>query len=466
MKRLIYAFIIHIIITFLCRTAMATNGYQLIGVGQAQKSMGGAVTAAPMDTMTAISNPAGMARVGERADFSMDAFMPVRYVDFSANGGEYTKGGTGLYGIPSVGWVAKAFGRDNVYFGGGMFATSGLGVDYAQITMMPAAPPNIPNDVTFNGYSGIQFWKMAPTVAWNVSGMPVSAGISLNVDYMSVTIRQKFQNVPFWTTPGGPSGTPVPSDITQMDVNFDLGRPTNQIGYGASAGILYDLDKLITIGASYTSKQFFGDSTYRIGKDDIKNFNGATGDQGVYRMDLDFPQQAAIGIAVRPNDKFLVDFDVKWINWSDTHDKVTFKGPSNSFDTDSTAGGDSSSTKLNFGWDDQYIYALGIQYKASPKLNIRAGYNYGKSPLNKRDVFNNLIFPAVVERHTTIGFDYQLGEHWGIGLTYMKAANKTLTGKRDVPPGFDYMTPFEANSDIKISLEETSLGMLLSYRFN
>lgn len=460
MKRLISVFFFLITITFFCQNAMATNGYQLIGIGQAQKSMGGAVTAAPMDTMTAISNPAGMARIGERADFSMDAFMPVRSVDFTANGGEETKGGSGLYGIPSVGWVAKAFGRENVYFGGGMFATSGLGVDYSEITMMPGTPSGLPEDVKFNGYSGIQFWKMAPTVAWNVSNMPMSIGVSLNMDYTSVTMRQTIKNVPFWDTPPGPSS------ITQRDVNFDLGRPTNQIGYGASAGILYDLNELLTFGASYTSKQFFGDCEYRVGEDDIKNFNGATGDPGVYRMDLDYPQQAAIGIAVRPNERFLVDFDVKWINWSDTHDQVDFTGPANSFDSNGDGTGDASATKLNFGWDDQYIYALGIQYKATPRLNLRAGYNYAKAPLNKRDVFNNLIFPALVERHTTLGFDYQLGEHWGIGFTYMKAANKTLTGKGDVPAGFDYMTPFGADSDIKISLEETSLGMLLSYRFN
>ncbi|MFW5909896.1 MAG: aromatic hydrocarbon degradation protein, partial [Thiohalospira sp.] len=49
-------------------TASATNGYQLIGAGAYQKGMGGAVTAAPQSAMTAISNPAGMAAIGKRAD--------------------------------------------------------------------------------------------------------------------------------------------------------------------------------------------------------------------------------------------------------------------------------------------------------------------------------------------------------------------------------------------------------------
>jgi len=45
-------------------TAYATNGYQLIGIGAYQKSLGGGVTAKPGSAMSAISNPAGMARVG------------------------------------------------------------------------------------------------------------------------------------------------------------------------------------------------------------------------------------------------------------------------------------------------------------------------------------------------------------------------------------------------------------------
>ena len=38
--------------------AVATNGYQLIGVCSYQKSLGGAVTASPGSAMTAITNPA------------------------------------------------------------------------------------------------------------------------------------------------------------------------------------------------------------------------------------------------------------------------------------------------------------------------------------------------------------------------------------------------------------------------
>jgi long-chain fatty acid transport protein len=129
MKKLQFLLLVSVVIACLTGTAMATNGYQLIGVGQIQKSMGGAVTAAPMDAMTAITNPAGMARIGNRADFSIEAFMPKRSVDLTGPtlGGGEEAGGSELYGIPSIGLTAPAFNRDDVYFGGGMYGTSGLG---------------------------------------------------------------------------------------------------------------------------------------------------------------------------------------------------------------------------------------------------------------------------------------------------------------------------------------------------
>jgi len=465
MRKLFLVFL-SVFLTF-CLTgiAFATNGYQLIGVGQIQKSMGGAVTAAPVDPMTAISNPAGMARIGKRADFSIEAFMPTRSVDFSATGGGSTEGGSEMYGIPSLGWVAPAFGRDDVFFGGGMYATSGLGVDYGQVLFMPGsaldmmagAPPGTFSDITFDGFSAIQFWKMAPTIAWNVND-DLSLGFSLNLDYQSVTIREKIRNVPFWNDPANPA-----AGITQQDVNFDLGRPTNQLGFGATIGVLYNIGDVVTVGFNYASKQFFSDSEYRVGEGDILNFNGATGRAGTYKMDLDYPQQAALGIAVRPLKPLTVSFDVKWINWHDTHDKVKLEGPTN--DAFMTPNGPQKSTDLEFGWEDQWVYAVGIQYAVNDDLTVRTGYNYSKAPLDEADVFNNLVFPAIVEHHFALGFDYMLGDHWGLGLTYMKAFKETAKGKNDVPEGFQQATPFQADSGSKISLEEDSIGMQLVYLF-
>ncbi|MHB1767318.1 MAG: hypothetical protein ACYCUV_05630, partial [Phycisphaerae bacterium] len=111
-----------------CNQAMATNGYQLIGIGQYQMGMAGAVVAAPGDPMTAITNPAGLAWLQPQAAFSMEGFFPDREANFGAG----TIGShSNLYGVPALGWLAPAFGP-HLYFGGGFYGTSGMGVNYQQ----------------------------------------------------------------------------------------------------------------------------------------------------------------------------------------------------------------------------------------------------------------------------------------------------------------------------------------------
>jgi len=456
-------------------TAMATNGYQLIGIGQLQKSMGGAVTAAPRDSMTAITNPAGMSRIGSRADFSLEAFMPTRSVDFTGLGGQKTEGGTDMYGIPAIGWTAPT-SRDDLYFGGGMYGTSGLGVDYGELSMAQGAgldfmygASGIYNDINFDGYSAIQFWKMAPTLALNVNDQ-LSLGFSLNMDYQSVAMRQAFSNIPFWTPTawgvimGGGSGDPTdPTHVALQNINFDLGRPTSQFGFGFTMGALYDINDMITVGAMYSSKQNFSDAEFRVGSGDIATYGGAVGLPGIYKMDLDYPAQYAIGVAVKPIEGLLIALDYKNINWSGTHEEVDFKGPAGAFDTDGDGVGDTDSIKLGFGWDDQTVIALGIVYAVNENLDISAGYNKADAPIEANDVFSNLILPATVETHYTLGADYKLGQHWGVGLTYMKAQSAELVGANDNP--LAAYGPLPASTGVKIELEESSYGMQLSYRF-
>jgi len=409
--------------------ALATNGYQLIGVGAYQKSLGGAVTANPGSAMTAVSNPAGSARVGQRADFSMEAFMPDRSVDFSATGGVNAESGTDLYGVPAIGWTAPTSEGSDIYFGGGMYGTSGMGVDYAPEQML-AAHPLSGNPVYWDGYSNIAFWQMAPTLAWNVDSR-LSLGASLNIDYQSVSFRQRTMQ----DTTGDGVGDSVAS-------NFDLGRSASAFGFGASFGLLYDVSDTLTVGASYKSKQQFSSLEYQLAAGDISHPDfGGDLPAGTYKLDLDYPQQAAAGIAWEGSPALTLSADVKWINWSDTMDKLSVEGPVD--------------YPMDPGWDDQVVYAVGIAYAASPRLNLRAGYNYAESPFGDRGVSRNLILPAVVESHYTIGGDYRFNRHWELGFHYMVAPEVTYTASATDPdaPG------------TTIALEERSFGLNIGYRF-
>jgi long-chain fatty acid transport protein len=415
------------IILGLSTTAFATNGYQLIGVGSYQKSLGGAITALPGSNMTAVTNPAGMIRIGHRADFSMEAFMPDRSVNFSAFGGAEAESGSELYGIPAIGWNGPIGNRDDMVFGGGMYGTSGMGVDYGPTLMQPPMPGTSPA-VYWDGYSSIAFWQMAPSIAWQAAEK-LSLGTSVNIDFQQVSFQQRMMA----DTDNDGQGDTVIN-------NFDLGRVASSFGFGFSLGVIYDFNEMISVGASYRSKQFFTDLEYQLAAGDI-NF-GTPLPAGTYELDLDFPQQAAIGIAVNATQSFTVAADVKWINWSDTMDTLAVSGP----------GG--IQVPMDPGWDNQVVFALGAAYRANDHLNLRAGFNYGKSPIDADSAANNMILPAIVETHYTVGADYKLDEHWDIGFHYMYVPENSVTaGPATRAPG------------VRISLSEQSFGVNLGYRF-
>ncbi|MCE5361205.1 MAG: hypothetical protein JJ714_09570, partial [Acidithiobacillus sp.] len=176
-------------------SAFATNGYQLIGIGQYAVGMGGAVVAAPDDPLSAaISNPAGLALLHPQAAFSAEIFNPTRKTNLGF--GEIGSH-TNIYGVPAIGWVAPAFG-DGIVFGGGVYGTSGLGVNYLQQVPNPlnrlpsqqlaALGGPFPNSYA-QAFSSINFMQMAPSIAMKVNDH-LAVGATLNIAAEQASFQQ------------------------------------------------------------------------------------------------------------------------------------------------------------------------------------------------------------------------------------------------------------------------------------
>ena len=123
-------------------------------------------------------------------------------------------------------------------------------------------------------------------------------------------------------------------------------------------------------------------------------------------MDMDAPQSFAFGLAFKATDRLHVEADVKWYNFSDVMDEVELKTPSGGV------------IPLTFGWDDQIVYALGIDYKVMPGFCVKAGYNFGETPIAEEDVDSNLGAIAVVEPHFSIGVTKHLTDELRGTLAY------------------------------------------------
>jgi long-chain fatty acid transport protein len=342
--------------------ALATNGDQMLGATATQWAMGGAVVAAPQDTGTLFTNPAGLAWLGMdtvRFDLSPGFLNPPREV----NGRESD---SNLFFLPAGAVGAKV--NDRLYLGLGLAAQSGMGVDFPDA--LPA--PNNQAIVTTRGV-----FKIAPTVAFKLNDQ-LSLGASLNIDYQSLALS-----------------------------NPQLSFPQNQqFGFGATLGAVYRVSDLAQLGASWISKQDISDH----------EFNTSA---GKFSLDLDVPQQLAVGLALRPMPGLLVEADVKWINFSDTTDIVPIQRPVGYVGT--------VPAQINFGWDDQVVYSLGVRKEMGTGMALMAGVNYGKSPIEENDVDANLGSVAIPEWHLSVGLTRKLGKNFAGSLSFTHAFENEIT---------------------------------------
>lgn len=252
--------------------------------------------------------------------------------------------------------------------GMGLGGLSGMGVDFADTV----GAPGLQAVVTTK-----QFFKVAPGFAYRVSDR-LALGATINLNYQSLALA-----------------TPA----------FSL--PQNQVfGWGLTAGMVWHLSDAVQLGASWSNKQ-------RMGK-----FEWNTPD-GRFAMRMDAPQTLAVGVAFRPMQGLLVEADVKRIGFSDVLDRVAIERPAG------YAG--AIPPAMPFGWSDQTVVALGVQKDLGDRMQLRAGFNYGKSPIGPEDVNGNFGSLAVVEKHLALGLTRRFTDRISGSLSWVHAFDNRVT---------------------------------------
>ncbi|WP_369574376.1 OmpP1/FadL family transporter [Acidithiobacillus sp. IBUN Pt1247-S3] len=433
-------------------SAFATNGYQLIGIGQYAIGMGGAVVAAPDDPLSAaISNPAGLALLKPQAAFSAEIFNPTRKTNMGA--GEIGSH-TNIYGVPAIGWVAPAFG-DGIVFGGGVYGTSGLGVNYLQ--QIPSQIPGYPSSYA-QAFSSINFMQMAPSIAMKVDHH-LAVGATLNIAAEQASFQQTMTEYAPGTiqTANGPQSMAVP-----LTGGLNLSSPSWAYGVGFTLGALYKVNDMVTLGFTYKSPIWFTPLTWQAGAQNLVQQSGpaagsgAAGAAGQYSGHLNYPQQIALGLAIRPTQQWLISVEGQWINWASTLNNFKIYGPWEAYYQNQPVKG-MSDMALPTHWKNQWVASIGTQYDVNHWLQVRMGYNYGSNPIQANNIGNNLIFPAVVENAITFGSTQKLGMGWKLTEAYMHEFANTVTGAAGTAP-FGPMAP-------SATLAENSFGVQVGYDF-
>lgn len=357
--------------------AHANNGDQMVGFSGLTNAVGGAVTATPLDVTTSLSNPAGLAvlDLGEtntRFDMNLAVLNPIREL----NGVESDNS---AYVMATGGFAFRNHmlgSRLTVALGA--YPVSGGGVDFPHHAFT-AFNPGTGSPTPVSIVASRQSLRIGPAVAYKVNDkLALGANVSLVSNMMSVKGVTNF-----------------PTDVA----------------YGASyvLGATYDLDERVRLGLAYTSRTYSESLEWNL-------------NDGQYSLSFNDPQTVAFGISYSPTERFTVEADVKWLNYSGVRDEARLKTPSHLPDQ-----------ILGYGWSDQYVVALGLKYEKSDRYTLLAGYNYGKSPLDKEDLNNNIGVTAIVEHHLSAGVSARITEYTTLTFSVIHGFRNSMTASVGPP---------------------------------
>lgn len=396
--------------------ALATDGYFSHGYGVKSQGMGGVGIALPQDALAAATNPAGMGLIGDRIDFGVTWFRPIREAEIEDNGagmnGTYKANESKNFFIPEFGYNKVI--NDKLSLGVSVYGNGGMNTDY-----------NRPIPLFGNTKAGIDMAQLfiAPTLAWKINETH-TVGVSVNLAYQRFEAKglQNFDNGNYSSSVG----------------NVTNNGHDNSYGAGLHLGWIGKVNDAVSVGATYQTK------TYMTKFDKYK---GLFAEQG----DFDVPEQYGLGIAIKTSPKLTLAADVQRINYGDVDsvgNSINNLFAGNLLGTNNGAG---------FAWRDVTAYKLGASYAWDETLTLRAGYNHSSQPIRKSETMFNILAPGVVQDHLTLGATWVLPNKSELSFAYMHAFEKKVNGSGSIPDGY-------GGGDANLKMYEDSLG--IAYGWN
>jgi len=423
-------------------TAMATNGYFMMGNGTKANGRAGVGIGIADSAVSGADNPAAMVRVGNRFDFGLQVFDPNRTATISGNGGTPANGffpmddeqrgnNDGPFYIPEGGFNYML--SDDMSVGLSVVGTGGMNTNYDSLMIFNGMA--YPHDVGIN----LEQVRILPTLSYKINDQH-SVGISLQVAYQQF----KAWGLDGFTAAGGPATGQVSADPDRLS---GKGRDDSW-GFGVSVGWQGELLDGLTVGLVYNSK---------IDMDEFDDYKGLFAEQG----DLDIPENYGIGIAFQATEQLSIAADVQQINYSDIDSIANSiqSGPNNTgFDMFNPANYLGNNNGSGFGWDDMTVYKLSVEYQWNKNLTLRAGYSHADQPIDKDQTLFNILAPAVIEDHATIGMTYVLPHGSEISMFYMHAFEEKVKGSNSIPQAF-------GGGEADIKMHQDAWGIAYGWNF-
>jgi long-chain fatty acid transport protein len=371
-------------------SAFATDGYFLTGYGTKQQGQGGAGVAKPGDSLAGATNPAGLILVGNRFDIGLTLFRPNRSSTITSNlggaNGAYDANRVTNFELPELGYSLRY--RPNLALGVAIYGNGGLNTSYkTPIPLLGTTRGGVDMDQVF----------ISPTLAYK-AGAHNSFGIAANIAI------QRFASEGVQYVEGISS---APTFVSNNGYSYSSGG-------GVRVGWLGELNKALSVGATYQSRTYVSK---------FSRYSGLFAEHGGF----DIPANFAGGAAVKLGSKATLLFDEERILYG------SVKSIANPLASASPLGADNGP---GFGWHDINVSKAGVDYDVSPALTLRGGYNHGGAPFDSSQTFFNLLAPAVTKDHLHLGATWTNASGKEISFAYIHAFNNTVNGVNSIPTAY------------------------------
>lgn len=215
---------------------------------------------------------------------------------------------------------------------------------------------------------------------WDDDGLTRYVSIESTIATFCVNPVAAWRVKPWLSLAGGPCYLLVKNTAKRMINQSQLSQPDAKFstdgdgdGWGYTLGGLISPAPGWSIGLYYRNEvkaSLSGDAKITGIAPQLQGAFGGTSFKTNMSTDVTFPQAATLGIAWKPNERLTFAFDADWADWN------CFEQQKLDFETEVPAAGLTDIT-VPMDWESSYMYSLGVDYRLTNDLSVRAGYMYG-----------------------------------------------------------------------------------------
>ncbi len=374
------------------------EGYQVNTLSAKQNGMGHTGTALKLGSESMIFNPAGMAFMEDKIDFSSSFTAILPSASATVNGTKYDSDNPAS---TPLGFNLGFSIYDNLKAGISFYTPYGSNINWGENWA----------GALLNQRVKLAVYTMQPTIAWRITPK-LSVGAGLTVAWGSVDLDKALVN---GTTLDMMVGAPMFGDISVASVNL---KGTSRVAVGANIGVMYDINNQWTVGASYRSKMAM---KVKSGTASVTYANEAA--QGLLNQTLGLIHEAnfsaempcvsiiSLGASYKPIEKLTLAADAQLSLWSE------YKKLDIEFTPEQLSVFDQHIVK---DYRNAWMFHAGAEYNLTERFDIRAGLILDTTPIRKDNY--NPETPGMTKLEPSVGFSFRPVKDFSIDASLMYVA--------------------------------------------